>query len=90
MSFNYNIIKRCTVSLGFGLDDTQCVLRASNRTGSLLRELFETSDSPTEPDYSMFPKPQLSTVNVSYICQEFPTSKAVSRPNTQCEYDHEL
>ncbi|XP_062870487.1 protein C-ets-2 isoform X2 [Trichomycterus rosablanca] len=71
---------------GFSLDDTQCVLQASDRTSSLLRELFEASDSPTqlisEPDYSMFPKPQLSTVNVSYISQEFPTSKAAPRLNT--------
>lgn len=77
------------VCKGFCVEDTQYALQASDNTSSLLRELFETPDSPTplipEPDFSMFPKPQLSTVNVSYINQEFPNGKAQPRLNTHCE-----
>ncbi|MCI4388254.1 hypothetical protein PGIGA_G00083530 [Pangasianodon gigas] len=70
----------------FSVEDTQYALQASDSTGSLLRELFEAPASPTplisKPDFSMFPKPQLSTVNVSYISQEFPNGKAQPRLNT--------
>lgn len=74
---------------GFSVEDTQYALQATENTSSLLRELFEAPDSPTplisEPGFSMFPKPQLSTVNVRYINQEFPTGKAQPHLNTHCE-----
>ncbi|XP_030648644.1 protein C-ets-2 [Chanos chanos] len=61
----------CNNSVDFSLEDTQCALQVPEATGnSLLRELFETPDkSPLllpSQEFSMFPKPQLSTVNVSY------------------------
>uniref|UniRef100_A0A8B9HW64 ETS proto-onco 2, transcription factor n=1 Tax=Astyanax mexicanus TaxID=7994 RepID=A0A8B9HW64_ASTMX len=71
---------------GFGLEDTQCALQVSDSSTSLLRELFEASDNSahliSDQDFSMFPKPQLSTVNVSYISQEYPNSKATPRLKT--------
>lgn len=71
------------------MQDTQYALQASDSTTSLLRELFEAPSSPTrlisEPDFSMLPKPQLSTVNVSYISQEFPNGKKRPHLNTHCE-----
>ncbi|XP_036450787.1 protein C-ets-2 [Colossoma macropomum] len=70
---------RSNNSVGFGLEDTQCALQVSDSSSSLLRELFEAPENPThlisDQDFSMFPKPQLSTVNVSYISQEYPNSK---------------
>lgn len=73
-------------SIGFGLEDTQCALQVSDSSTSLLRELFEASDNSahliSDQDFSMFPKPQLSTVNVSYISQEYPNSKATPRLKT--------
>uniref|UniRef100_A0A4W4FLF8 Protein C-ets-2 n=1 Tax=Electrophorus electricus TaxID=8005 RepID=A0A4W4FLF8_ELEEL len=68
---------------GFGLEDTQCALRVSEGSASLLRELFATPEEPThmlsDRDFSVFPKPQLSTVNVGYISQEYSESKAAPR-----------
>ncbi|XP_026872811.2 protein C-ets-2 isoform X1 [Electrophorus electricus] len=70
-------------SVGFGLEDTQCALRVSEGSASLLRELFATPEEPThmlsDRDFSVFPKPQLSTVNVGYISQEYSESKAAPR-----------
>uniref|UniRef100_A0A673Z5S3 ETS proto-onco 2, transcription factor n=1 Tax=Salmo trutta TaxID=8032 RepID=A0A673Z5S3_SALTR len=58
-------------SVGFSLEVTQCALQVPDNSGSLLRELFETADKTTlltqDQEFSMFSKPQLSTVNVSYI-----------------------
>lgn len=77
------------VSKGISVEDTQYAMQASDSTSSLLRELFEAPSSPTpmisEPDFSMFPKPQLSTVNVSYISQEVPNGKARPRIKTHRE-----
>ncbi|XP_076876186.1 protein C-ets-2 [Brachyhypopomus gauderio] len=71
-------------SVGVGLEDTQ--LQVSESSASLLRELFEASEEPShllsDPDFSGFPKPQLSTVNVSYISQEYLNSKAAPRLTT--------
>ncbi|XP_076129830.1 protein C-ets-2 isoform X1 [Alosa pseudoharengus] len=53
---------------GFGLEDGLCSLQVPDN--SLLRGLFETSDETAltkDQEYSMFPKPRLSTVNVGYI-----------------------
>ncbi|XP_056593291.1 protein C-ets-2 isoform X1 [Triplophysa dalaica] len=47
---------------------------------SLLRELFESADEGSEPEMSAYPKPQLSTVSVSYISHE--ASGAAPRLNT--------
>lgn len=59
------------LSAGFSLEETQCALQVPDNSGSLLRELFETADKTTlltrDQEFSMFSKPQLSTVNVSYI-----------------------
>uniref|UniRef100_A0A4W5P3P1 ETS proto-onco 2, transcription factor n=1 Tax=Hucho hucho TaxID=62062 RepID=A0A4W5P3P1_9TELE len=58
-------------SVGFSLEETQCALQVPDNSGSLLRELFETSDKTTlltrDQEFSMFSKPELSTVNVNYI-----------------------
>lgn len=74
---------------GFSMEDTEYALQTSDSTTSLLRELFEAPSTPTplisEPDFSMLPKPQLSTVNVSYISQEFPNGKAQPHLNRHCE-----
>uniref|UniRef100_A0A3P8Y9M4 Protein C-ets-2 n=2 Tax=Esox lucius TaxID=8010 RepID=A0A3P8Y9M4_ESOLU len=57
-------------SVGFSLEETQGAVQEPDHSGSLLRELFETPDKTAQltPDqeFSMFSKPQLSTVNVSY------------------------
>ena len=77
------------LSEGFGLEDTQCALQVSDSSSSLLRELFEAQENPThlisDQDFSLFPKPQLSTVNVNYITQEYPNSKATPRLPTPCK-----
>uniref|UniRef100_A0A8C7Q1S1 ETS proto-onco 2, transcription factor n=1 Tax=Oncorhynchus mykiss TaxID=8022 RepID=A0A8C7Q1S1_ONCMY len=58
-------------SSGFSLEETQCALQVPDNNDSLLRELFETSDKTAlltpDQEFSMFSKPQLSTVNVSYV-----------------------
>ncbi|CAB1352414.1 unnamed protein product [Coregonus sp. 'balchen'] len=58
-------------SSGFSLEETQCALQVPDNSDSLLRELFETSDKTAlltpDQEFSMFSKPQLSTVNVSYV-----------------------
>lgn len=74
---------------GFGLEDTQYALQVSDGGSSLLRELMEAPENLThlisDQDFSLFPKPQLSTVSVSYISQEYPNSKAAPRLSTPCE-----
>lgn len=75
---------------GFGLEDSQSSFQVPD--SSLLRELFEAPDETTatasvptaEPEYSMFAKPQLSTVNIGYISrsQEYamtPLTPAISK-----------
>ncbi|KAJ8267143.1 hypothetical protein GJAV_G00138980 [Gymnothorax javanicus] len=61
-------------SVGFSVEETTGALQVpecSSSGGSLLRELFESPDRPTvlspEPKYSVFSKPQLHTVSVSYM-----------------------
>ncbi|XP_063058978.1 protein C-ets-2 [Engraulis encrasicolus] len=76
--------------VGFGLEDSQSSFQVPD--SSLLRELFEAPDETTatasvptaEPEYSMFAKPQLSTVNIGYISrsQEYamtPLTPAISK-----------
>ncbi|KAM6970330.1 protein C-ets-2 [Aplochiton taeniatus] len=52
-------------------EESKCAVTVPESSGSLLRELFETPDKTAtllqEQEYSLFPKPQLSTVNVSYV-----------------------
>ncbi|KAL2095430.1 hypothetical protein ACEWY4_010149 [Coilia grayii] len=70
--------------VGFGLEDSQCSLQVPDN--HLLRELFEASDeasmiAPTpESDYSMFPKPQLSTVNIGYISRRQEYTRTTLKP----------
>lgn len=45
-------------------------LTAPDNCSSLLRELFETAGESSEHEISAYPKPQLSTVSVSYIGHE--------------------
>ncbi|XP_043087725.1 protein C-ets-2 isoform X2 [Puntigrus tetrazona] len=52
---------------GLGLDD--CSLKVPDVRGSLLRELFEASEDSGQ-QASMYPRPQLSTVSVSYSGRE--------------------
>lgn len=60
-------------------------------TGSLLRELFETSDKTSivlqDQEFTMFSKPQLSTVNVSYITGNQDYSRASSAPKSFLSQD---
>ncbi|XP_028839558.1 protein C-ets-2 [Denticeps clupeoides] len=73
-------------SAGFSLDDGQCAVQVPESSSSLLRELFETDKTSLlmpDQEYSMFPKPQLSTVNVSYVktAQDFTrTTSTPSKP----------
>lgn len=55
-------------------------LAVPDNCSSLLRELFETTDESSEHEISAYPKPELSTVSVSYISHEF--SGAAPRLNT--------
>ncbi|KAL0994482.1 hypothetical protein UPYG_G00122810 [Umbra pygmaea] len=58
-------------SVGFNLEETHFGRQESDHSRSLLRELFESSDKTAlltpDQEFTMFSKPQLSTVNVSYI-----------------------
>ncbi|KAG9351559.1 hypothetical protein JZ751_022810 [Albula glossodonta] len=64
-------------AIGFSVEETQCAPQVSDCSSSLLRELFETPDKTTllsqKPEFSIFPKPQLHTVSISYmpISQDF-------------------
>ncbi|XP_062341656.1 protein C-ets-2 [Osmerus eperlanus] len=64
---------------------TKCAMRVPECTGSLLRELFENTDKTPvllqDQEFSMFSKPQLSTVNVSYITRspEYSTTSATPK-----------
>lgn len=54
-------------------------LTVPDNCSSLLRELFETNDESavlsSEPEISLYPKPQLSTVSVSYVSRDFSGAK---------------
>ncbi|KAL4608738.1 hypothetical protein GN956_G24845 [Arapaima gigas] len=71
-------------SIGFGLEETQCGLPVPG-SNSLLRELFESTDKTpqlvAELGFPLFPKPQLHTVNVSYITpgQDYPSNDPGTR-----------
>ncbi|KAL1267234.1 hypothetical protein QQF64_002909 [Cirrhinus molitorella] len=82
-----------TSSSSGSLSLEECSLRVPDARSSLLRELFETSDESgllsSGQELSMYPKPQLSTVSVSYMSRELKAaprlSAAVSREQTSVE-----
>ncbi|XP_067288809.1 protein C-ets-2 [Pseudorasbora parva] len=79
--------KACGWTSGSGsLSLEECSLEVPDNRSSLLRELFETSDDSallaSGQELSMYPKPQLSTVSVSYMSREFSAAKAAQRLNT--------
>lgn len=71
-------------NVGFGLEDGLGSLQVPD--SSLLRELFEASEEASLPsltkdqEFSMFTKPQLSTVNVGYIKSTENYSRTAIRP----------
>lgn len=75
-----------------GLSLEECTLKVPDNHSSLLRELFEISDDSallaSGQELSMYPKPQLSTVSVSYMSQEFSGAKAAQRLNTTGQISH--
>lgn len=80
-----------------GLSLEECSLRVPDTRSSLLRELFETSDESgllsSGQELSMYPKPQLSTVSVSYVSRELkaaPRLGAAGRYNIQTRVPHHV
>lgn len=63
-----------TSSSSSSLSLEECSLKVPDPRGSLLRELFETSEESGllsfGQELSMYPKPQLSTVSVGYVSRE--------------------
>ncbi|XP_067253366.1 protein C-ets-2 [Chanodichthys erythropterus] len=76
-----------TSSSSSSLSLEECTLKVPDNRSSLLRELFEISDDSallaSGQELSMYPKPQLSTVSVSYMSQESSGAKAAQRLNTK-------